>query len=1107
MDAGQLRNLEALCKVLYESANESERAHAQQSVLVLQSSAEYIPQCQYVLDNSASPYALLVASNSLTKLITTHWNNFTAPQRVDIRNYVLGYLAQKGPTLEKFVTTSLIQMVCRLTKFGWFDDEQHREIVNEVTKFLQATVDHCVIGLQILNELVTEMNLPVAGRNITFHRKIAVSFREDSLYRIFQVALTTLKQLQVHNILGATPAQEQRMGDQALSLVIKCLSFDFIGTNPDESADETGSLQVPTSWRPLIQDPQTMQLLFDFYKSSAPPNTSKCLEALMLFASVRRNLFSPDKERATFLSQLLTGICEILSTQQGLSDQQNYHEFCRLIGRLKSNYQLSELIKAESFQEWIDLTPDFTIKSLRQWQWSANSTHYLLGLWARLVAALPYVRVEARPGSPTSSTFLDSGVPQVIQAYVQSRLDSAEQCAADDALDNPLDDEGGLYEQLEKLPTLCHFNYRKSGEYIVAVLDPILNQYAEACSILEQNGGDMGDETVQQQVVSMENQLAWLVYVIGSIIGGQTYASGSTEGDELVDADLSQRVFRAMQLTEHRLITSGGQQKPSVHFELALLYYFSSFRKSYIGEQHGMPTAPPPSSNVQASSPIMAPTEASMTGKHKAYQRMFDRMGFGDHTVVVNMIVTKIGNNLKFWGEDEVVISKTLALFFEVASGYSSGKLLLGLETVQYLIGHHTEDEFPFLAVPANTRHRTTFHTTIARLLFTTAFDESSDRFERFMEPIEDVLNKLMQTPSFRVPEVKNAVIGVCRDLRGIVQQTHNRRTFSCIFDFLYPTYFPVFVRAAEELYDNPFVMTALLKFLQEVAYNKAQRVMFDQSSANGILLFRELSSVVVAFGRRIQPLQVGKNPYGEKYKAISLCLGILYRALGGNYVNFGVFKLYNDQSLDSALEVALQLVLSIPHEDLMNFPKVKNAYFFFLEILFRNQIASVVALDGSIFSQLVTSLLEGINSYDLAIAAQCATAVDHLATLYYHEMKKKRDTPIKHALIAHAQANPTMWSTLLASLFDILIYGEATSQWALSRPILSLTLCSEEALNAYQQSLSSSQSLENQALIEEAFGALFSDVLPNLEAANRDKFTQKLGQFRNTVRGFLTLQ
>ncbi|TDH72778.1 hypothetical protein CCR75_000536 [Bremia lactucae] len=1115
MDANQLRELETLCRVLYESTNEVERAHAQQAVLILQSSAEYIPQCQYVLDNSSSPYALLVASNSLTKLITTHWNNFTPPQRVDIRNYVLGYLAQHGPTLEKFVTTSLIQMVCRLTKYGWFDDEQHREIVTEVTKFLQATVDHCVIGLQILSELVTEINLPVPGRTVTYHRKIAVSFREDVLFRIFQVALTSIKQLQLHNLRGATPQQEARMGEQALAVLLKCLSFDFIGTNPDESTDETGSLQVPTSWRPVFQDPETIPLLFDFYKTTSPPNTSKCLESLMLFASVRRNLFTPDKERSVFLAQLLHGICAILRAQDGLSDPQNYHEFCRLLGRLKSNYQLSELMKTDAFQEWMDLTPDFTIKSFRQWQWSVNSTHYLLALWSRLVAALPYVRADMTPSSVEAGaiTFLDTRVPQIIQAYVQSRLESAEQCAVDETLENPLDDEGGLYEQLEKLPTLCHFNYRHSGEYIVSILDPLLTKYAEMCSLVDQSAGAAILLPQQQQFKSMETQIAWLVYMIGAIIGGQAYSSTSTEGDELVDADLSQRVFRAMQLTEHRIIASGGQTKPSVHFELALLYYFSSFRKSYIGEQHGMPSAPTPSSLMQPvsasgpSSPLLAPSVSVISFKHKTYVRMFERLGLGDHTVVVNMMITKVGNNLKFWGHVEVVIHKTLALFFEVASGYSSGKLLLGLETVQYLIGHHTSSEFPFLAVPANTRHRTTFHSTIARLLFTTAFDESSERFERFMEPIENVLNQLLQTPTYRLPEVREAIIGVCRDLRGIVQQTHNRRTYSCMFDVLYPAYFPVFVRAADELYDSPAVTTALLKFLQEMAYNKAQRLIFDQSSASGILLFRELSRVVVAYGRRIQPMSVGKDPYGDKYKGIALCLGILYRALGGNYVNFGVFQLYQDQSLENALEIALQLTLSIPHEDLMQYPKVKNAYFFFLEILFRNQLASVVALDDQIFRQLIESLHEGMNSFEPAIAAQCATAVDHLASLYFHEMKKKRETPVKQALRAHVLNSPNAWSTLLAALLDTLVYGEVNSQWALSRPILSLTLCSEEALTKYQQQLSATQPPENRALIEEAFAALFADVRPNLEAANRDKFTQRLGQFRNTLRSFLTIQ
>ena len=84
MDSTQLSQLEGLCRTLFTSADPAERARAQQSVLVLQSSVEYIPQCEYILENSSESFALLVAANSLTKLITTHWNNFTVSQRIDI---------------------------------------------------------------------------------------------------------------------------------------------------------------------------------------------------------------------------------------------------------------------------------------------------------------------------------------------------------------------------------------------------------------------------------------------------------------------------------------------------------------------------------------------------------------------------------------------------------------------------------------------------------------------------------------------------------------------------------------------------------------------------------------------------------------------------------------------------------------------------------------------------------------------------------------------------------------------------------------------------------------------------------------------------------------
>lgn len=38
--------------------------------------------------------------------------------------------------------------------------------------------------------------------------------------------------------------------ENVLQLLLACLTFDFIGTAPEESTDDTGTLQIPTAWRP-----------------------------------------------------------------------------------------------------------------------------------------------------------------------------------------------------------------------------------------------------------------------------------------------------------------------------------------------------------------------------------------------------------------------------------------------------------------------------------------------------------------------------------------------------------------------------------------------------------------------------------------------------------------------------------------------------------------------------------------------------------------------------------------------------------------------------------------------------------------------------------------
>lgn len=188
---------------------------------------------------------------------------------------------------------ALVQLVCRITKLGWFDEgEQLRSVVSDTTKFLsvrlhaksarfcsqivgsmgideggqlaviqacwvshvvvpavlQASGAHTIIGLRLLYELVDEMNHKTQKRAFTQHRKVAVSFRDHSLLQVFEISLKMLHQIASRKISfgGSDPAQESQLEgqvlEQALKLCLACISYDFIGTSPDESSEDVRSL-------------------------------------------------------------------------------------------------------------------------------------------------------------------------------------------------------------------------------------------------------------------------------------------------------------------------------------------------------------------------------------------------------------------------------------------------------------------------------------------------------------------------------------------------------------------------------------------------------------------------------------------------------------------------------------------------------------------------------------------------------------------------------------------------------------------------------------------------------------------------------------------------
>ncbi len=66
-----------------------------------------------------------------------------------------------------------------------------------------------------------------------------------------------------------------------------------------------------------------------------------------------------------------------------------------------------------------------------------------------------------------------------------------------------------------------------------------------------------------------------------------------------------------------------------------------------------------------------------------------------------------------------------------------------------------------------------------------------------------------------------------------------------------YPTYTSVLLRAIEWWYHDPNVSTPVLKLMAELVQNRSQRLHFDVSSPNGILLFRVTSEMIVAYGMK----------------------------------------------------------------------------------------------------------------------------------------------------------------------------------------------------------------------------------------------------------------
>ena len=137
--------------------------------------------------------------------------------------------------------------------------------------------------------------------------------------------------------------------------------------------------------------------------------------------------------------------------------------------------------------------------------------------------------------------------------------------------------------------------------------------------------------------------------------------------------------------------------------------------------------------------------------------------------------------------------------------------------------------------------------------------------------------------------EIQCLVIGLARDLRGLCSSLVSKHAYSSFFDWLYPAYLPLFVKALFVFYDRLEVYNPLLKFFHELTYNRQERLIFDSTKASAYFLFRETSNVLYLFQTKTilhTDATVSEADGGLFYKAkvkpIITCLRIIQACLAG---------------------------------------------------------------------------------------------------------------------------------------------------------------------------------------------------------------------------------
>jgi len=288
----------------------------------------------------------------------------------------------------------------------------------------------------------------------------------------------------------------------------------------------------------------------------------------------------------------------------------------------------------------------------------------------------------------------------------------------------------------------------------------------------------------------------------------------------------------------------------------------------------------------------------------------------------IEFVISKIIMLLKCWPDKPDIVDQTAGsdgLLWFLATGYSASKLMNKSRLVGYILEHHLE-----LDVSNYRRSRESFYKALSNLLF--SVNNKTVEFYSFVLPIQKRMEEIkfnITSPNLQLNEKAHILLRqILSDLRGFISAINNKdRGYLFIFDWFYHEtgYYEWLLKLLSQSVQYQLTtedVWGIILFADEFNNNTRRRIVFPETSADGLKLFRTTAEMLIQYAHFIMSSR-HSNELDDRYKSIKFFLRCFERCLTGGYANFGIFEIYKDPIVENLLNICGNILFTINHAHL----------------------------------------------------------------------------------------------------------------------------------------------------------------------------------------------